>query len=84
MKAWRSFKLGVSLLICLSLSACVGTVVGAAAGGQQEEGKTGEAGAERHAIVLWAWMKATVSSRARRASGIGSSIHTWNMSSYSR
>ena len=30
MKAWRSFKLGVSLLICLSLSACVGTVVGAA------------------------------------------------------
>ena len=30
MKAWRSFKLGVSLLIWLSLSACVGTVVGAA------------------------------------------------------
>ena len=29
MKAWRSFKLGVGLHICLSLSACVGTVVGA-------------------------------------------------------
>ena len=33
MTAWRSFKIGgifMSLLICLSLSACAGAVVGAA------------------------------------------------------
>ena len=33
MKAWRSFKLAeicMGLLVCLSLSACVGAVVGAA------------------------------------------------------
>ena len=33
MKVWRSFKIAgscISLLVCLSLSACVGAVVGAA------------------------------------------------------